>query len=540
LVVAVLSLTGGELALACNVPPPSESPPPPATVRHTSRTKVKIRIKNYTTFGVGAGQGCACGLKRAGLGTIVSVDRARIVRAGTNTLVPGFPFTPNATTTASFNSLEPGTWQGFFAQTDASVPEGDPTDIIFDATVVDGSTDDDVAADLAGGTIGTGPANVDGTVDTTDPNHLGFAAPGNITNEKFAYVTNVTSNDITLYNLDATNGPLFRGPDSLFPAPGGPFSLAFVPRDEASTFDWVIVTNFSSNTISVNKADRDTGALTPNGMPGPSGGINPRDIVVIEAVPLGGRSFVYVLHQTSNNIGAHEFDLETGALTQIGSFLTGLLPQKFVKYNTAGNVFLGAVNCGGGSCDGPGSMSVFSANATTGLLTEVDDSPFPTGGTGTVWATRHHTNQWLAAAHAGSGTITVLRIDQITGSLTLAGPPVSSGGLGTSSAVFDPSGGDLIVTHFDSSDGMLFKFDPTDVSLTLTGSFPTGGMGTISTLFAPGSNFFFTSNFISDTVSGFALDSVTGNATSLPESPYASGGVGPTRLEVIIPGFSSP
>ncbi len=533
LVMAVLSLTAGSLwesALACNVPPPPASPPPPATVRHKSRTKVKIRIKNYTTFGVGAGQGCACGLKRAGLGTIVSVDRARIVRAGTNTLVPGFPFTPNATTTASFNSLEAGTWQGFFTQTDATVPEGIPTEIVFDATVVDGSTDDDVARDLAGGTIGTGPANMDGTVDTTDPTHLGLVGPGDITNENLAYVANNTSGNFTFYLNDATNGPLSQGPGSPFAGQGNPDALTFIPGIDDSVFDWLVVPNSPFSTVSLFREDRDTGGLTPNGPPVPSGGMDCTDSSFFPSDSFFD-VFVEFSHQGSNNIVTHRFNRSTGALTQIQSVPTGPSPQKLATFILGAQRFVVSANCGGAACDGPGSVSVFSANATTGQLTEVNGSPFLTQGVGTVWAAADPTNQWLAAANARSSTITVFSIDQIAGSLTLAGPPVPSGGLGNSSVTFDPSGGFLIATNLLSGNGMVFAFDPTTGSLMPTSTFQTG-TGPSSARFAPGGNFFYTPNLISGNVSGFAFDILTGNATPLPGSPYPAG-MGSIKMEIV-------
>ena len=77
---------------------------------------------------------------------------------------------------------------------------------------------------------------------------------------RFAYVTNLNDNNISVYTIDATSGAL--APASLASAGTSPVAITL---DSAGHFAYVA--NFGSDNVSVFAVDSATGALTPLGLP---------------------------------------------------------------------------------------------------------------------------------------------------------------------------------------------------------------------------------------------------------------------------------
>jgi len=159
-----------------------------------------------------------------------------------------------------------------------------------------------------------------------------------------------------------------------------------------------------------------TGALTavPNSpftVPGQTG-VNslPSDIV-------DTGSYVYAALSQANQIAAFSIASGNGALTSVpGSpFSAGTNPTKLVL---AGN-FLYAINFSNGSISSDGTISGYSMNSTTGVLTPLSGAPFAISGISMV---SDSFGQYLYVA--GVTGIQAFSIDSTTGALTaIAGSP---------------------------------------------------------------------------------------------------------------------
>ncbi len=187
----------------------------------------------------------------------------------------------------------------------------------------------------------------------------------------FAYVANGSSNNVSAYAIDGTTGALTPVVGSPFPAGEFPYSVTVDP-----TGRFAYVANRYSYDVSAYTIDGTTGALTPvAGSPFPAG-LYP-DSVTTD--PTG--QFAYVANQVSNDVSAYTIDGITGALTPVAGtpFPAGTEPLS-VTVDPTGK-FAYVANCGivcfGGS--GPGNVSAYTIDATTGALTPVVGSPFPAG-----------------------------------------------------------------------------------------------------------------------------------------------------------------
>src|SRR5712692_9793139 len=220
-----------------------------------------------------------------------------------------------------------------------SVPEGSQQQFTATGTFSDGSTQDltsrvtwsssDISAvtiDPAGlatthslgrpkitATTGTGvgtAALVTGSTRFIIVAALGTATP------RFAYVTNLSDDTLSIYSVNASTGQLRphgyvltgANPDSICLDPSGKFAY---------------ITNGTINSLSAFSVDSTTGSLTP--VPGTpfAAGSAPFAITVD---PSG--SFAYVTNTGSDNISAYAIDPSAGALTAVpGSpFASGGVP----------------------------------------------------------------------------------------------------------------------------------------------------------------------------------------------------------------------
>ena len=148
------------------------------------------------------------------------------------------------------------------------------------------------------------------------------AVAGNVTGT-FAFVANQNypngSGSVSVYSIDATSGALTPVTGSPFgDADGEPYGLAVDP-----TGKFAYVTNLFSNNVSAYTIDATSGALTPvAGSPFATAGGEPEGTAVD---PTG--KFVYVPNSGANNVSAYTIDATTGALTPVAGspFATGRL-----------------------------------------------------------------------------------------------------------------------------------------------------------------------------------------------------------------------
>jgi len=283
-------------------------------------------------------------------------------------------------------------------------------------------------------------------------NSLGMAA----INNQFLYASNPASPVGGTSSIDAW--AIAPGTGALTPLAGSPFSLGPL------SFAAGLAVNSNAQVLYVGDAGRidalhadDTGALTPiMGSPFPAG-----TNLYLTVDPLN--RFVFASDDAPpGNVLAFTIS-STGALTAVAGspfptipgYVGTTRPGQVVTDPTGSFVYTGLLTTG--------QVAAFSINATTGALTLVPGSPFPTGNNPLSLAT---VNNFLYVSNFTDGTISGYSIDPTTGALTaLAGSPFAIHG---GPLVVSPFGGFLYTT---GSGGLLaLSINPQTGALTQVGA----------------------------------------------------------------------
>lgn len=278
----------------------------------------------------------------------------------------------------------------------------------------------------------------------------------------------------------------------------------------------------SHSGISCFAVDAGTGALTPLKA-------SPCDVGVLTSVavdPTG--QFAYATVSDSNQIRAYTIDTSTGNLTAIvGSQLDaggGASNPVDVTVDPSGH-FVYMANYGG-------SISAFLINSTTGGLSPVPGSPFPTAGAaiagqvpGSNSVAVDPNGKFLYAAVTQGNDISAYVIDSSSGALTsIPGSPFAAGRSPMTVRV-DPSGKFAFVTNGNSNAISAYSIDITTGALMpVPGSpFPTGGSTPTGLTVDPSNGFVYVTNSDSNTISAFTIDIGTGVLIPIAGSPFPSG-----------------
>jgi 6-phosphogluconolactonase (cycloisomerase 2 family) len=173
-----------------------------------------------------------------------------------------------------------------------------------------------------------------------------------------------------------------------------------------------------------------------------------------------------------------------------------------------------------------GCLCVAGAASAAPVFSQVQGSPFATGGAGPVALAFSPGGKVLATANQTDNTVSVFSVNPSTGALTpVAGSPFPIGTThGPLSVAFSPSGALLATANFTSSSVSVFSVNPSTGALTpVAGSpFPIGATPE-TVAFSPSGGLLATSNQFSNSVSVFSVNSSTGALTQVPSSPFATG-----------------
>jgi 6-phosphogluconolactonase len=244
--------------------------------------------------------------------------------------------------------------------------------------------------------------------------------------KKFAYVSNSADNTISLFKIDSSSGALTE----VMPRTPTGLSPQSLSMDSAGTV--LFVSNNGSNNISAYSIDSSSGVLTEiSGSPFATN-TNPNFLTVS---PTG--KFVYVL---ITNLGLVAAYTNTSGVLQpvVGSpFPVGTGP--FALAIDPGEKFMYVTNAGTGSTI-TGMVTGYTINSTTGALTLIQDSAFPTG-TNPVSALVHPTGNFLYVANSGSDNVSQFSINSTTGQLTELDTATVSAGTTPVFIAFDPISG---------------------------------------------------------------------------------------------------
>lgn len=344
---------------------------------------------------------------------------------------------------------------------------------------------------LYGATSGIAEFTVDQTTGflteiDTDPNAAGieeFPNPGTGTtslavdpSNKVLYAVNEGSNDIITYTIDPATGAL-AAIDRI--AARFPASLAFSIGTSPAVYSpaAAYVVDSGSSQLSSYSIDAASGALSALGSPVDTGAA-PNSVAVAST-----GKFAYVANSASNDISAYTVD-STGALTPVDS-----------DPNTAGVQNFAAAA-------GPFSIAV-------------DPS-----------------SHFVYAADSAGGAVSAYQINTTTGALVAMAGRVLAGTNPHSIAV-DPTGRFAYVANFGSNDVSAFQIDPAlggltpvdaDTGTPTIDNFPAG-TGPFAVAVHPSGRFAYVANSNANSVSAYAIDSVTNPGALIPvdADPHTAG-----------------
>ena len=275
--------------------------------------------------------------------------------------------------------------------------------------------------------VPTSPFSLEGT-----PPGAGGLSPF-VQGGTYLYATDLNAGTVAGFLVDANSATLTPIPGSPFPAGNTPVqAVQAAPEASSSLFLYVSNLNDSAGGISAYTINQQNGALSPiSGSPFPTGapGSFPGPSAMVVSVD---NNFLYVAlagtANANNKIAAFSIDPTTGSLTALpqSPFTTGNDPLQmaYVPLTANSQGFLYTANVQDGT------ISAFTADDTTGVLTPVNGSPYTSGTS--VWGLSQiltsSGNFFLYAADPQAETVTAYSINPNTGALTpLQGSPFTAG-----------------------------------------------------------------------------------------------------------------
>ena len=245
-------------------------------------------------------------------------------------------------------------------------------------------------------------------------------------------------------------------------------------------------------------------------------------------------------------VRAYQIDQSTGQLVRLsgpeapaGQSPISIAVDPMGRFVYAGNYGYGAAIVGNA---GLGSVSAYTVNSTTGVLTPVSGSPF-TAGYGLSWLVIHPSGKYLYAVNTGSDNVSGFAIDPAAGGLTpvvgspFATPPSLFSTENPTGIAIDPAGRFLFVSSSNTPDLFAFAIDPNTgtlspvpgspfslgcVSWELQTIIPPTGCSPGGIAVDPSGGFLYVTGGYSNAVYGLSIDPNTGALALLPGSPAAT------------------
>jgi 6-phosphogluconolactonase (cycloisomerase 2 family) len=240
-----------------------------------------------------------------------------------------------------------------------------------------------------------------------------------------------------------------------------------------------------------------------------------------------GNIFAAAVNSTSNNVFMYQVNPTTGVFTVINGYpvATQTFPNS-VAYSplVSGNTFVAVGNSSSNN------ISVYSANQTTGILTEVAGSPFATGlqPQGVVFSPVVSGNLFAAVGNRNDNTISVYTVNQSTGAFTtVSGSPFVAGAgpyqlgfaLATTGTLF------LAAGDADGSTVSMYGVNKSTGALTQVPGSPFTASNPFGLAFSPivsGNLFLAAPSITGNSIIVYSVNQVTGALTQVPGSPFAA------------------
>ncbi|MHB9020353.1 MAG: lactonase family protein [Halothiobacillus sp.] len=336
----------------------------------------------------------------------------------------------------------------------------------------------------------------------------------------FVYTANGRKT-ISAYAINASSGKLAQIVGSPFAVSGDPLSVAVNP---AGTFVYVASDDQDSGgRISVFRVNSFTGALTPIVGSPFAAGVNLSSLTLN---PAGTSAYVMNANQYGNGrdfASAYRINTVTGAPTLAGSTdITGYGSGP-ISINPAGTLAY-MTNYGANPDNPQGSVSIYSIDAITGVLTRVEGGPFATGNGPNDAITVNPAGTFAYVPNPADNTLAVYGIDAATGKLTPAGGLVPTGNNPTSITI-NPAGTFAYVTNKNQSYGSIgaYRINATTGALTpIAGSpFKTMDFPNLVTIDPTGTFAYVTTARCESCVSAYRINTSTGALTPIAGGPFA-------------------
>jgi 6-phosphogluconolactonase len=331
---------------------------------------------------------------------------------------------------------------------------------------------------------------------------------------------------VTVFNSASGGGSSNTSTFTITTGGVGPQSIAVDPTGK---FAYVANEGCGDSTfgnMSLYTIDPTTGALASIPPPVPTHDEGARSVTVD---PFG--KFAYVANwgegDTAGSISAYTFNATTGVLTYTGTTngaCPGLCAPWSVAVDPTGK-FAYAANEGSFA---PTDVSMFTVDATTGALTSI--GTIATGGRAIFVAT-DPAGKFAYVANksdppGSAGNVSMYTINAATGALTSIGTIVA--GTDPVSVAVDPTGKFAYVTNSGSNDVSMYTINTNTGALTSIGPM-AAGTKPLSVAVDPMGKFAYVANNQADNVSMYTINPATGVLTSIGT---IAAGTGPTSVAV--------
>ena len=229
-------------------------------------------------------------------------------------------------------------------------------------------------------------------------------------------------------------------------------------------------------------------------------------------------SFLFTANVNSNSVSAFTINQSSGILTPVpGSpFAAGPSPQSVAIQH---GKFLYVPN-GNGS-----SVSAYAINTKTGALVEVAGSPFPAGSVPAAVVTK---NSFLFVGNSADKTVSQYSIDPTTGVLTQIAAPFPTGKSGPLGLTVSPTEPLLYVADHDSDEVMVLGITKAGVlfnesSMRSRGSALSIALASGNTKVTYSAKAVYECNAASNDIWGYRVTIATGSLGALGSSPFPTG-----------------
>ena len=296
------------------------------------------------------------------------------------------------------------------------------------------------------------------------------------TSGAFLYVADFAGNDVTLLDINKSNGSLSVpvstsivvtvNPPNIFPAGTGPISLQMSP-----TAPFLFVANQGSSNVTAYVVDPGTGSLgTVGGSPFL---ISPASHPSSLAVSPKG-DFLFVANATEGTVAVFSIS-STGVLAQVGapvSMGAGATPNAVAVEHSGRFLYV---------ADSAHNVVLGFSIQSGGALAAINGSPFAAGAAPSGLGIDPQ-GVLLFAANSGSNSVSAYAIDSSSGALgAVTGSPFATGGVGPSAVAVDADTSIVYVTEQTSHDIAAFSIASNGTLKAVTGS-PFGVATAASTI----------------------------------------------------------